>query len=104
MGDVLPVRGRRRQRRCPDVPWPALWDVKQSPAGVWDWEVHRLEDWPGSIDSGTDRCESAPSSAPRGRSDTEEKEKRHTNVKYADPPLRKTTVGSTENKRDEFSS
>lgn len=68
VGDLLPVHGRKRQRRCPGVPWPALWDVKQSPAAVWDWEVHRLEDWPGSIDSGTNLCETAPGSAPKGRS------------------------------------
>lgn len=80
MGDLVPVRGRKRRRRCPGVPWPALWDGKRSPAGVWDWEVLRLEDWPGSIDSGTNLYETAPSSAPTGRSNRGEQEQA---VKYA---------------------
>lgn len=65
---ILLVHGRKRQRRCPVDPWPAWLDAKQSPADVWGWGVRRPAGWPGSTDSGTDPCETAPSSAPTGRS------------------------------------
>jgi len=64
------VRGKTKQRRCPGVPSPVWWDVKQNPRGVWDWEVHHPADWPGSSDSGRDLCGTAPGSAPTRRSNS----------------------------------
>lgn len=68
---ILPVHGRKRQRRCPVDPWPVWWDVKQSPAGVWGWGVRRPVGWPGSTDNETDPCGTAPNSVPTGRSNRE---------------------------------
>lgn len=68
---IIPVHERKRRRRCPVVPWPAWWDAKRSPVGVWGWGVHRPAGWPGSTDSGTNPCETAPSSAPTERSNKE---------------------------------
>lgn len=70
---VLPVHGRKTQRRCRGDPWPFWWGVKQSPGGVWDLEVRRLADWPGSSDSGKDLCGTAPGSAPTRKSNNENK-------------------------------
>lgn len=65
---IIPVHGMKKQRRCPVVPWPAWWDEMQNQAGVWDSGAHRPADLPGSTDSGTDPSETAPSSAPTGKS------------------------------------
>lgn len=70
---VVPAHGKRRRRRCSVVPLPAWWAAKQSPAAVWGWGARRPAGWPGSSGSGTDPCETAPSSAPTGRSERKEK-------------------------------
>lgn len=77
-GLYLPVRGRKKRRKYPVGPLPAWWGERRRLGGVWGLATLLPAGWPGSTWSGIDPCETAPGSAPRGRSVEWEGQKRYT--------------------------